>query len=155
MHGRRLLLQVPNPAIRHPFTQEPLASEEVCFVGEPVAVVVADSRHLAEDACERIQIEYETLPVAANCESATKPGAGTAHNKLEDNIAAQFTLDFGDVDAAFRDAPHVIQDRYFQHRGTANPMEGRGIVATHNPISEPLYGLVGNTISVHHPAGAR
>ena len=135
MHGRRLLLQVPNPAIRHPFTQEPLASEEVCFVGEPVAVVVADSRHLAEDACERIQVEYETLPVAANCESATKPGAGTAHNKLEDNIAAQFTLDFGDVDAAFRDAPHVIQDRYFQHRGTANPMEGRGIVATHDPIS--------------------
>ena len=75
MHGRRLLLQVPNPAIRHPFTQEPLASEEVCFVGEPVAVVVADSRHLAEDACERIQVEYETLPVAANCESAAKPGA--------------------------------------------------------------------------------
>ena len=135
MRGRRLLLQVPNPAIRHPFTQEPLASKEVCFVGEPVAVVVAESRHLAEDACERIVVEYEALPVSADCETAIKPGAGISHTNIEDNIAAQFTLDFGDVDAAFRDAPHIFQDRYFQHRGTANPMEGRGIIAAHDPIS--------------------
>ena len=135
MRGRRLLLQVPNPAIRHAFTQEPLASEEVCFVGEPVAVVVAESRHLAEDACERIVIDYETLSVSADCESAIKPGASSAHADLEDNIAAQFTLEFGDVDTAFRDAPHIFQDRYFQHRGTANPMEGRGIIAAYDPIS--------------------
>lgn len=135
MHGRRMLLQVPNPAIRHPMTQEPLATSEVCFVGEAVAVVVAESRHLAEDACEHIEVNYETLPVSADCESAIKPGAGTAHAHIDDNIAAQFTLDYGDVDTAFRDADHVITDHYFQHRGTANPMEGRGVIAAYDAIS--------------------
>jgi len=135
MHGRRMLLQVPNPAIRHPITQEPLATDEVNFVGEAVAVVVADSRHLAEDACERIHVDYEALPVSADCVSALKPGTGTAHAGIDDNVAAQFTLDFGDIDSAFRNAAHVVQDRYFQHRGTANPMEGRGVVAAFDPIS--------------------
>ncbi|MEL0021730.1 MAG: hypothetical protein VW709_17835, partial [Rickettsiales bacterium] len=84
MHGRRMLLQVPNPAIRHPITQEPLATDEVNFVGEAVAVVVADSRHLAEDACERIHVDYEALPVSAVCVSALKPGTGTAHAGIDD-----------------------------------------------------------------------
>ena len=79
------------------------------------------------------------MPVSADCEAAIKPGAGIAHTNIEDNIAAQFTLDFGDVDAAFRDAPHIFQDRYFQHRGTANPMEGRGIIAAHDPISNSSF----------------
>ena len=136
MEGRRLLMQVPNPAIRHPITQQPLASDEVCFVGEAVAAVVADSRHQAEDACERIVANFEELPVSANCEFATKPGAAPAHAGLQDNVAAQFTLDYGDVDAAFRNASHVFQDRYFQHRGTANPMEGRGVVAIYDTISQ-------------------
>ena len=135
MHGRRMLLQVPNPAIRHPFTQEPLATNEVCFVGEPVAVVVADSRHQAEDACERIDVDYESLPVSSDCESALKPGAGAAHSNIDDNIAAQFTLDYGDIDDAFTKAEHVFQDRYFQHRGTANPMEGRGVIGAYDAVS--------------------
>ena len=135
MHDRRMLLQVPNPAIRHPFTQEPLATNEVCFVGEPVAVVVADSRHQAEDACERIEVDYEPLPVSTDCEAALKPGAGTTHSCIDDNIAAQFTLDYGDIDDAFSKAEHVIQDRYFQHRGTANPMEGRGVVGAYDAVS--------------------
>ena len=104
MHDRRMLLQVPNPAIRHPFTQEPLATNEVCFVGEAVAVVVADSRHQAEDACERIDVDYKPLPVSTDCEAALKPGAGTAHSGIEDNIAAQFTLDYGNIDDAFSKA---------------------------------------------------
>lgn len=135
MHGRRLLMQVPNPAIKHPFTQEPLATTEVCFVGEPIAVVVAESRHQAEDACERINVDYEPLPTSPDCETALKPGAGTAHSTIGDNIAAQFTLDYGDIDAAFRDADHVFHDRYFQHRGTASPMEGRGVVAAYDAVS--------------------
>lgn len=136
LQSRRLLMQVPNPAIRHPITQQPLASDEVCFVGEPIAVVVADSRHQAEDACERINTDFEALPVSGNCEAAMRPGASPAHAELNDNLAAQFTLDFGDVDAAFRKAEHIFQDHYFQHRGTANPLEGRGIVATFDPISQ-------------------
>ena len=135
MHNRRLLMQVPNPAIRHPITQEPLASKETCFVGEPIAAVVAESRHLAEDACERINVEYEALPVSPDCETALKPGAAVAHMEFQDNVAAQFTLDYGDVETAFRAADHIFQDHYFQHRGTANPMEGRGVVAVFDPIS--------------------
>ena len=136
MQHKRILLQVPNPAIRHPFTQEPLASEEVCFVGEAVAVVVADSRHLAEDACEKIVVDYDILPIADSCQNAVNLGSATAHSSINDNIAAQFTLDFGDVDAVFRDATHIIHDRYFQHRGSANPIETRGTVAAYDPISD-------------------
>ena len=132
MYKRRLLLQVPNPSIRHPFTQEPLASEEVCFVGEPVAVVVASTRHQAEDACERIIVNYEPLPVSDNCENALMPDAKVAHSNIGDNIAAQFTLNYGDIDLSFRKAAHVIQDRYFQHRGSANPMEARGVIASYD-----------------------
>ena len=136
MRGKRLLLQVPNPAIRNPVTQESLATGEVCFVGEAVAVVVAESRHLAEDAAALIEVDWEVLGAASGLEPSMRPGAATAHSGMTDNIAAQFTLDFGDIDKAFRDAAHVVTDRYLQHRGTANPMEGRGVLASYDPIED-------------------
>ena len=136
LQGKRILLQVPHPAIKRPITQEPLATEEVCFVGDPVAVVVAESRHLAEDACERIAVDYEPLPAVADCETALRHGAAPAHDGLEDNVAAQLGFEFGDINTAFRGAAHVFEDRYFQHRGTANPLEGRGLVAHYDAINE-------------------
>jgi len=136
MRDKRILLQVPHPEITYAVTQEPLATSEVCFVGEAVAVVIAESRHLAEDAAERVIVDWEPLPAAAHCDAALKPGAPAVHSSMTDNIAGRLNLGFGDVDAAFRNAAHVIRERYEPHRGTGHPMECRGVAAVYDLVSD-------------------
>ncbi|HCS70351.1 MAG TPA: dehydrogenase [Rhodospirillaceae bacterium] len=136
MLDKRILLQVPHPEITYAVTQEPLATSEVCFVGEAVAVVIAESRHLAEDAAERVIVDWEPLPATAHCDAALKPGAPAVHSTMTDNIAGRLNLSFGDVDAAFRNAAHVIRERYEPHRGTGHPMECRGVVAVYDLVSD-------------------
>jgi carbon-monoxide dehydrogenase large subunit len=133
---KRILLQVPHPAITEPITQQALASEEVCFVGEAVAVIVADTRHAAEDGAERVVVDWKPLPAVAHCEAALKPDAPVAHSNLDDNLAARLSLGFGDTDEAFGSAAHVISERYTMHRGTGHPMECRGVVASYDDIAE-------------------
>ena len=70
---------VPNPAIRTPRTQVALAREEVCYVGQTIAVVIADSRYLAEDAANAVAIDYEPLPAVSDARDAVKPGAPRVH----------------------------------------------------------------------------
>ena len=79
---KRILLQVPHPAITDPLTQRPLARDEVCFVGEAVAVVVAGTRAESEDAAERVLVDYAPLPAVAYLDTAMAPGAATAHAHL-------------------------------------------------------------------------
>lgn len=134
--NRRIPLDVPNPAIRDPLTQYPLAVDEVCFAGEAVAVIVAETRHLAEDAAETVMVDYEPLPVAGNCEEAYLDGAPLAHSQIKDNVVARFSLNYGDADAAFANAAHVVSETYFQHRGTGCPMEGRAVLAVHDPVDD-------------------
>lgn len=135
-HGKRILLQVPNPTITNPITQEPLASEEVCFAGEAVCVVIAETRHEAEDAVERVIVDWDPLAAAAHCETALKPKAPVAHSDMTDNVAGRFTLAFGDVDQAFKNAKHVFRERYAPHRGTGHPMECRGVCAIYDAVSD-------------------
>ncbi len=137
-HGKRLLLQVPNPAINDPLTPWPLAAEEVTFVGEAVAVVIADSHAQAEDAAGAVMIDYDPLDTSANLEQAIAPGAPVTHAHHSDNIAAKFSLGFGDYDAAVQDAAHVFEDTYFQHRGTGSPMEGRAVLAKFDAVTQDL-----------------
>ncbi|WP_137388500.1 xanthine dehydrogenase family protein molybdopterin-binding subunit [Rhodoligotrophos defluvii] len=138
VQGKRILLQVPNPAITEPITQMPLARDEVCFVGEPVAVVLAESRHLAEDAAEMVIVDFEPLPVAADLASAVEPDAATAHAHRSDNIAARIQVGYGDVAAAFQAAAHVVTARIPQHRGTGNPIECRAVLADFNAVHGTL-----------------
>ncbi len=95
MRGKRVLLQVPNPAIAYPVTQEALATEEVCFAGEAVAIVIAETRHAAEDGAERVIVAWDPLPAVADCEAALKPAAPVAHSAADDNVAGRFTLAYG------------------------------------------------------------
>tara|TARA_R110000772_G_scaffold49123_7_gene112966 strand:+ start:58072 stop:60423 length:2352 start_codon:yes stop_codon:yes gene_type:complete len=136
MLGKRILLQVPHPEITYAVTQEPLATSEVCFVGEAVAVVIADSRHLAEDAAERVIVDWDPLPAAGHCDAALKLGAPVTHASMTDNIAGRLNLGFGDMDAAFRNAAHVIRERYAPHRGTGHPMECRGVAAIYDVVGD-------------------
>lgn len=121
-------LHVPNPAITKPYTWRALASSEVVFVGEPVAIVVADDRYLAEDAAEAVIVQYDDLPMTTSIEDAL-PANVVTHRGDDDNIAAKFTVGYGDVDRAFDSADLVVGGQYRPHRGAGSPIECRGVVA--------------------------
>ena len=129
---------VPNPAIRTPRTQIALARDEVCYVGQTVAVVVADSRHLAEDAAAAVAIDYEPLPAVSDARDAVKPGAARVHADLASNVAAFVPMSYGDVEAAFKNAPHVFEEEMHLHRGAAMTLEGRAVLASYDPAADML-----------------
>jgi carbon-monoxide dehydrogenase large subunit len=127
--AQRFPLMLPNATLLSPRTQYPLAVDEVCYVGDPVAVVLAESRYQAEDALPFIEVDYEVLPAVADALKAAEPGSPLAHSDLKENILATFTQNYGDVDDAFAKAPHVFSESLWQHRGGGNAMETRGVTA--------------------------
>lgn len=137
-----LPLIVPNPAITHPWMAYALAREEVCYVGEPVAVVVAESRALAEDAAALVEVEWDPLPGIGSLDAALAPDAPSVHAGAPDNIAARFTVKVGDADPAFAGAAHVFRDSIRQHRGGAFFMECRGAVVRWDAASDELMAWI-------------
>jgi carbon-monoxide dehydrogenase large subunit len=111
-----------------PFRQPVIASDKVRYVGEPIAVVVADSRALAEDALERIGIEFEALSAVTERGASETP----LFDFAEDNVALRYDAGFGDADAAFASADYVRTERFSVQRHTALPMETRGLLAEWN-----------------------
>jgi len=122
-------LLVPHHALTQPRTQLPLAQDEVHYVGETVAMVVADDRYIAEDALDLIDVEYEPLPVVHSLEVAAAQNAPLVHADAPCNVAAHLVQTVGDPDAVFATAPHVIRESFVVDRGAAMPMECRGVVA--------------------------
>jgi aerobic carbon-monoxide dehydrogenase large subunit len=110
-----------------------LATDKVRFAGDPVAVVVAESRYLAEDGCELAEVEYDDLPPVTNASFALDPGSPPLFDNLGDNIARPHSRDeFGDVPATFADADRVFDFRIGVHRHQNVPMEGRGCIASYD-----------------------
>ena len=120
----------PDPA-RH--TWRCLAADKVRYVGEGVAVAVADSRYLAEDALELIEVEYEPLPAVVDPERALAGGAPLVHEALESNCAYERTFDFGEVERDFAEADVVVTDRLRWHRSGGQPLETVGAIASYDP----------------------
>lgn len=111
-------------------TQVPLAKDKVRFVGEPIVLIVAESRYVAEDALNDIVVDYETLPVNVDLEKSLQPGAALVHEDVGSNVAAHVVQrKGGDYAAARAQAACVIKRRFFYDHGTAAAMENRGIVA--------------------------
>ncbi len=111
------------------FLQPPIARGKVRFVGEAIAVVVAQSPELAEDALEKITVEFDALPAVVDWKSATAPSA-LLFEANGTNVAAQYSVAEGDITRAFRDASYRRRETLYCHRQTALPMETRGLVAT-------------------------
>ena len=113
-----------------PETSQPLVmvADEACYVGEPVAVVIADSRYTAEDAAALVDVGYEPLASVSDCRDALAPGAPTAHRAARDNVVKEIRTEYGDCDAAFATATHVYSVSLKQHRGGAHSIEPRGIL---------------------------
>jgi carbon-monoxide dehydrogenase large subunit len=110
-------------------TQVPLAKDKVRHAGEAVAMVVAESRYLAEDAADQIFVDYELLDAVVDLESALSADAPRVHDDLDRNLNAHVIQRKGDYDAAKAEADVVIRRRFVYDRGTAAAMENRGIVA--------------------------
>ncbi|MEU8347008.1 aerobic carbon-monoxide dehydrogenase large subunit [Spirillospora sp. NPDC048832] len=126
--GEPLPLLIPHPALTHGRTAYPLAREVVRHVGEPVAMVVARDRYLAEDAAERIRVEYEPLPAVVGIEAATR-AAHLVHDDVPGNVGAVLVQETGDARAAIDAAPHVLEFSLAIERSASMPLEGRGVYA--------------------------
>ena len=111
------------------FLQYPLARGKVGYVGEPVALVAAVDRYVAEDGADLIGVEYEPLPVVPDVEAALR-GDVIIHEEQGTNVAGGHDIMLGDVEGAFRDAEYTRKEVLRTHRHTGNPMETRGLVAS-------------------------
>ena len=129
LRQQRLVVGLPSASYRQQRDRPALAIDEAVHVGEPVAIVLAHSRYIAEDAAALVEVDWEVLPAIADCRAALAPGAPPAHRDAPHNLLAEFRLDYGDVDQAFANAAHVFTDRLWQHRGGSHSIECRGAVA--------------------------
>jgi len=126
-----------------------LATDKVRFAGDPVAVVIADSRYLAEDGCELVEVDYADLPPVASAASALDPASVPVFADLGSNIIGPPQRgEFGDVDGVFAAADRIEQFHFDVHRHENVPMEGRGMVASPDAESGRLT-VYAATQSVH------
>jgi carbon-monoxide dehydrogenase large subunit len=127
------LLVPPPPNIKrltfNQRTQVPLARDKVRFVGEPIVMVVAESRYIAEDAVADIWVDIEPLPAVVGLEQALSDQAPLIHEDLPSNLAAHVIQEKGSYEAIVDQADLVVKRRLLYDRGTAAAMENRGIVA--------------------------
>jgi carbon-monoxide dehydrogenase large subunit len=135
-------LLVPPPPIAdlvfNACTQVPLAKDKLRHVGEPIALVVAESRYVAEDALDDIVVEAQPLPAVVDLEAALAPGAARVHEHLPSNVAAHAVQRKGDYARARARAHTVIQRRFRYDRGAAAAIENRAVVAQWDPRAAEL-----------------
>lgn len=106
-----------------------LAFEKVRFVGDPLAVVVADNRYLAEDALEHVRVEYDPLEAVVDADQSMRPDAPRIHDALPDNVLLHLAFDNGGVETAFARADLILRETFRLPRATAAPIENRGVLA--------------------------
>jgi carbon-monoxide dehydrogenase large subunit len=126
--------------------QYPLAIEKAVWQGEPVVAVVAESRALAEDACDRVRVTWEPLPPVVDAEAALAPGAPVIHPGLGDNLVLESRVVSGDVEAAFARADLVVGETFETGRHTVVSLEPRSVLADYEPAE--------GTLTVYHSGQA-
>jgi CO/xanthine dehydrogenase Mo-binding subunit len=131
--------------------QRPFAVDRVRFVGEPLAVVVATSRYLAEDAADVVKVDLEPLPAVVEAAAAMQPSAERLFDGVE-NVLSTFEVGSGGVEAAIEGAEHVVECTFRSHRHSGVPLECRGLVAA--PDGDNGLALYGVTKLPHYHRGA-
>ena len=116
----------------------PLAIDKVRYFGEPLAVVVADNRYLAEDASEVVSVDYQLLPAVVDPEAAMEPGAPAVHEDAGSNIVYKYHFATDGIDKVFQEADVVVKERIRSHRITACPIETRAYLAHYNKEEDSL-----------------
>ena len=126
-----LVSKMDRPESR-PVERRILPIEKVRYVGEAVVAVVAESRAVAEDACELVEVEWEPLPAVIDAEAALEAGAPILHDDLGDNNSAHAEDEGGDVARALAASTHVFSKRFYAGRHHAAPLEGRAAIVDWN-----------------------
>lgn len=138
---------IPKPEL-FPYFQKPLAREKVRYVGEPLAFVVAKSRHVAEDALELIDVEIEPLEPCVDARRAFDAGVPVLHEGTTTNVCDRIAAQKGDTERALREAPHRLKASFATNRHTGIPMETRGLLATMDKATG-LLTMWGPTKMIH------
>ncbi|MEX2324848.1 MAG: aerobic carbon-monoxide dehydrogenase large subunit [Nitriliruptoraceae bacterium] len=125
---RPLPVLIPHPSLTKAVTQYILARDDVNYAGEAVAMVIATDRYIAEDAIDRIRIDYDVLPAVVGPSTAVS-SQRKVHDQLDDNVAAVMTQSIGDAAAALAAAEHTLSFELHIERSASMPMEGRGTYA--------------------------
>ncbi|MBM4763653.1 xanthine dehydrogenase family protein molybdopterin-binding subunit [Bacillus sp. B15-48] len=131
------LIDFIQPEIK-PCSEDLLAKEQVVYVGQPIAIVVADDRYTAEDAAALVTIQYEPLEPVTDPYEAMEESAPVIHPHLDNNVQAKFHLSVGDVEQGFSQADRVLEAKIRTPRVTANPLETRGVVSKFDTRLEKL-----------------
>src|SRR5690242_3633736 len=113
----RLVVALPDRTYKQQRDRPILAAEEAVHVGEAIAVVLAADAYVAEDGAGLVEVQFDLLPAVSDARAALAPGAPPVHRDAADNLVAAFTTGYGNVDAAFAGAPHVIRESFWLHRG--------------------------------------
>lgn len=148
MAGERMVEEMNPPT--HPV----LARDKVCYVGQPVAFVVARDRYLAEDALELIVVDYEVLTAVVDPDEAVKDDSPVIHADIGSNVAIRARQGGGDVEWAFTHADHVVRQKYDSQRIAPAPIETRGIIANYQPREDQLT-VWNSTQAPHRVRGLR
>ena len=131
---------IPHPQLTAPRTGYPLANGIVRHVGEPIAMVIATDRYIAEDAAERILVSYEELPVVVGVDAA-QAATATVHDDVPDNVAARHHQETGDVEPVLAASPHTLEFTQYIERSACMPMEGKGVHAKWDADDSVAAGL--------------
>jgi aerobic carbon-monoxide dehydrogenase large subunit len=138
-YGIQVLMGADTPAY------SAIATDKVRLVGDPIALVVAETRYIAEDAAELIEVDYNELPAIVSAEDALDPSGPAIFEDLGSNVLVSAMSNvYGDVDDAFRRADRVVRASIAQHRHQNVPMETRGTVASFDPATGSLEVWSGN-----------
>lgn len=116
-------------AVRAPADYFPIAKDKVRYVGEPVAVIAAVDRYVAEDALDRIIVDYDPLPAAVDPVTALDDDAGQVHEMVGSNLVHHRTFRYGDPERAFAEAANVVELEWRYPRQASTPIETYGVVA--------------------------
>ena len=112
-----------------------LAVGNVVHVGQPIAVVVAETRQFAENIRDLIEVEYIGQTPVVDPEQAQTKGSNLVNLKLKNNVDAEFEIEIGDVDASEKNADLVLEREFYFGRSTGSPIENRGVVSEWNPVN--------------------
>jgi 2-furoyl-CoA dehydrogenase large subunit len=129
--------------VKAPIACWPIAVERVRYVGEPVAVVVAADRYLAEDALDLIEVDYEPLTPIVDPRDALDPSSLPLHDGLGSNLASERAFRYGDPERAFAEAAHRVSVSVRYPRNSCTPIETYGLIAEYDP-GEDAYDVLSN-----------
>jgi aerobic carbon-monoxide dehydrogenase large subunit len=126
-----------NPTLRIP-AHRVLAVDKACYLGEPIAVVIAEDRYVARDALDLIEADYEALPVVTDPEKALSADSPAIHSEWPDNLAFSWKQEQGDLSEAFKRADKIVAQRLVHQRMAPISIEGRAVLARYNPEANEL-----------------